>query len=127
MGRITVNNAVKMTFDDRALAHLQAAIFAKLRVAEPFTLTWKDDSSTGGGRTTMWLHSGVNLVFRYETSERPRLNHAWVHALTVTAGAPSGMYLVPEPPAGTPQRTVTPQGPAAYPGGTGGRPDVSSR
>lgn len=102
MGRLVYENSVKTTYDDRALAHLQLAILAKLRFGEPFALTWKDDASIGGGRTTVWLHTQTNLVFKYETPQRPLINRARVHALTVTANSPTGLYLVHEPsPAST--------------------------
>lgn len=102
MGRLIFSNTIKASYDDRTLAHLQVAILAKLRIAEPFAFSWKEDPSTGGGRTTVWVHPGVNLVFKFDSAERPALNPAWVHALTVTANAPSGLYLVPEPAARIP-------------------------
>jgi len=103
MGRFIYENQVRADFDDRVLAHLQAVITAKLRRGETFTLTWKDDVSIGDGRTTVWLHPGCGLVFKYYGSRTPALNRAWLEALTYTANAPSGLYVVPEPPA-QPQR-----------------------
>lgn len=99
MGTLIIDNAIKTTYDDRALAHLQIAVFTKIGFGEPFLLTWKEDAGIGGGRTSVWLHPGTSLVFKYEGSKRPPINGRWVHALLVTAGAPSGLYLVPEPSA----------------------------
>lgn len=98
MGRFIYENQVRADFDDRVLAHLQTVITAKLRRGETFTLTWKDDVSIGDGRTTVWLHPGCGLVFKYYGSRTPALNRAWLDALTHTANAPSGLYVVPEPP-----------------------------
>ena len=97
MGKLIVDGSLKTTYDDRALAHLQLAILGKLRIAEPFVFTWKDDPSIGGGRTTVWIHAWTNLVFKFDSSQRPLINPAWVRALAFAANAPSGLYLVPEP------------------------------
>lgn len=76
---------------------------AKLRRAEPFTFTWKEDNTTGGGRTTVWVHSGSSLVFKYHGSRQPSINREWIDALAYTSNAPSGLYLVSEPA----EKTVT--------------------
>lgn len=98
MGRFIYENQVRADFDDRTLAHLQTVITAKLRRGESFTLTWKDDVSIGDGRTTVWLHPGCGLVFKFYGSRQPALNRAWLEALTYTANSPTGLYVVPEPP-----------------------------
>lgn len=98
MGKFIYDGTVKVDFDDRTLAHLQLVIGSKLRRGEPFHFTWKDDTSIGDGRTTVWVHPRSSLVYKYYGSRRPRLNSAWVDALAFTANSPSGLYLVPEPP-----------------------------
>ena len=98
MGKFTYDGIVKVDFDDRLLAHLQAVIGAKLRRAESFHFTWKDDNSIGDGRTTVWLHPRVALVYKYYGSRRPALNRAWVDALMYNANSVTGLYVVPEPP-----------------------------
>ncbi len=97
VGRLSYDGAVKVDFDDRVLAHLQVVISQKLRRGEPFGFTWKDDVSMGGGRTTVWIHAGSSLVYKYHGSRQPSVNRAWIEALAFTANAPSGLYLVPEP------------------------------
>jgi hypothetical protein len=99
MGRPTYDNSIKVDVEDRALTHLQIVIVNKLRRGEPFTLTWKDDASLGNGRTTVWIHPGVSLVFKFYGSRQPEINIAWVEALAQTANGQSGLYLVPEPTA----------------------------
>ena len=102
MGRFIYEGGPKVEIEDRALTHLQLVMMAKLRRGEPFSFTWKDDTSIGGGRTTVWLHAGSSLVFKFYGSRPPSINRAWVDALAFTANAPSGLYLTPEPQEGTP-------------------------
>ena len=83
--------------DDRTLAHLQLVIGTKLRRGEPFHFTWKDDTSIGDGRTTVWVHPRCTLVYKYYGSRKPTINMAWIEALVYTANSPAGLYLVPEP------------------------------
>ncbi len=97
MGKLIYDGTVKVDFEDRTLAHLQMVISTKLRRGEPFHFTWKDDTSIGDGRTSVWIHARSSLVYKYYGSRKPQLNMAWVDALAYTANTPSGLYLVPEP------------------------------
>ncbi len=97
MGRFIYEGGPKVEIEDRALTHLQLVISAKLRRGEPFSFSWKEDSSVGGGRTTVWIHPGSSLVFKFFGSRQPAINRAWVDALAFTANSPSGLYLAPEP------------------------------
>ena len=97
MGRFIYEGSVKTDIEDRALTHLQLVMTAKLRRGEPFPFTWREDISVGGGRTTVWVHAGSSLVYKYSGSRQPAINREWVEALAFTANAPSGLYLVPEP------------------------------
>ncbi|WP_091227160.1 ATP-dependent DNA ligase [Microbacterium sp. 3J1] len=106
MGKFIYEGGPKVEIDDRALAHVQLAVTAKLRRGEPFGFTWKEDASLGGGRTTVWIHAGSSIVFKYFGSRQPQINRAWVEALAFTANSPSGLYLVHEPTGDTtPVRT----------------------
>lgn len=97
MGKFIYEGGPKVEIEDRALTHLQLVMTAKLRRSEPFVFSWKDDSSVGGGRSTVWVHAGSSLVFKYYGSRTPPINRAWVDVLSFAANAPSGLYLVPEP------------------------------
>lgn len=97
MGKFIYEGSVKAEIEDRALTHLQLVITAKLRRAEPFPFSWREDASVGGGRTTVWIQPASSLVFKYFGSRQPSINRAWVEALAFTANSPSGLYLVPEP------------------------------
>ncbi|PCE13889.1 ATP-dependent DNA ligase [Microbacterium sp. SZ1] len=101
MGKFIYEGGPKVDIDDRALTHLQLVMTAKLRRGEPFSFTWKEDASIGGGRVTVWVHAGSSMVFRYTGGRQPSINRAWVDALAFTANAPSGLYLTPEPTEGT--------------------------
>ncbi|MFB4350442.1 ATP-dependent DNA ligase [Microbacterium sp. CR_7] len=98
MGKFIYEGGPKVDINDRALTHLQLVMTAKLRRGEPFSFTWKEDSSLGGGRVTLWIHPGSSMVFKYEGSAHSAINRAWVDALASAANAPTGLYLVSEPP-----------------------------
>lgn len=100
MGQFIYENGPKIELEDRALLHLQLVMSAKLRRAEPFVFTWREDMSTGGGRTTVWVHPGSTLVFKFAGSRQPSVNRTWIEALSFTANTPTGLYLVPEPDGG---------------------------
>lgn len=70
MGKLIYEGGPKAEIEDRALTHLQLVITAKLRRGEPFSFTWKEDVSLGGGRTTVWIHAGSSLVFKYFDSRQ---------------------------------------------------------
>lgn len=97
VGKFIYESNVKVDIEDRTLAHLQLVIGTKLRRGEAFHFAWREDPSTGNGRTTVWIHPGSSLVYKYFGSQKPTLNRAWVDALAYTANSPSGLYIVPEP------------------------------
>ena len=97
MGKFIYEGGPKVEIEDRALTHLQLVMTAKLRRGEPFPFSWKEDVSIGGGRTTLWVHAGSSIVFKYFGSRRPAINRAWIDALAFTANSPSGLYVTPEP------------------------------
>lgn len=101
MGKFIYEGGPKVEIEDRALTHLQIVVTAKLRRGEPFSFTWKEDNSVGGGRTTVWIHAASSMVFKYHGSRQPSINRAWVDALAFTANSPSGLYLTPEPQEGS--------------------------
>jgi len=106
VGRFIYDGNTKMEFEDRLLAHLQAVIMAKVRRGESFPFTWKDDISTGGGRTTVYIHPNVSLVFKYHGSRTPQLSAPWLHALTYNANSGRGLYVIPEPEEFTPRESL---------------------
>jgi hypothetical protein len=109
MGKLTFDNAIKVDFEDRLLAHLQQVISSKLRRNESFLFTWKEDISIGGGRTAVWVHSHSGIVFKFHGGRLPALNPAWLLALNHTAAGPHGLYVVPEPDAHAVERLREPR------------------
>ncbi|WP_295101850.1 ATP-dependent DNA ligase [uncultured Microbacterium sp.] len=101
MGKFIYEGGPKIEIEDRALSHLQLVMTAKLRRGEAFVFTWGEDVSIGGGRTTVWIHAGSSLIFKYHGSRQPAINRNWIEALAYTANAPTGLYLVHEPAEGS--------------------------
>jgi len=99
MGHLSYDNRVKVEIEDRALAHLQIVIADKLRRGEPFTFTWREEPSTGEGRTSIWVNQSSSLVFKYYGSRQPSINRDWLEALAVAANSVGGLRIVPEPAA----------------------------
>jgi hypothetical protein len=97
MGKLTYDSTLTADFDDRVLAHIQVVIGAKLRRGESFYFTWRDDPQAGDGRSTIWLHPGIPLAYKYFGSRSPTLNRDWIEALMVTANSSGGLQIVPEP------------------------------
>lgn len=101
MGRFAYDESrTGFDVDDRTLAHLQQVIGSKLRRGECFFFTWKNDSTLGGGRQTVWMHPGASLQFHYHGSRDPQLNRDWLGALAYVANSPAGLHLVREPAPG---------------------------
>ena len=90
MGKFVYEGTTRTDFEDRLLAHMQVVIGNKLRRGEPFYFQWKDEVSTGGGRTS--------IVFKFHGGRPPALNRAWLEALMTVANSPTGLYVIPEPP-----------------------------
>jgi hypothetical protein len=90
---------LEVHLDDRVLAHLQIVIVSKLRRRESFVFSWREDTTGGEGRTSVWLHPDVDLGFRFAGSRIPSINRTWLVQLTELANTAAGLRLVPEPPA----------------------------
>jgi hypothetical protein len=85
--------------DDRVLAHLQIVMLRKLRRGQSFAFSWKEPSSAGSGRSTIWVFPTVGLRFRFESSRPPVVDDAWIAALTRSADSSTGLQILPEPSA----------------------------
>jgi hypothetical protein len=97
MGSFRYGEIARVDLEDRTLAHLQSVIGAKVRRGESFHLTWMEGRSTGGGRTTVWIHPRCSLVYRFDGRAAPSLNRAWLTDLMGAANSPAGLYVTPEP------------------------------
>lgn len=97
MGTLTYDVVSKVDFDDRALAHLQIVIASKFRRGESFNFSWVKEPAAGSGRTTIWMHPAIPLVYDFLGSRTPAINREWLNALMETANSPAGLRLVAEP------------------------------
>lgn len=95
MGSIRYGEA-EYEFEDRALAHVKAAVSTKLRRKESCFLNWTRAPREGGGRVTLWISPDTPLIFRFSASVPPELNQTWVRVLLHFAGTPQGMRIVSE-------------------------------
>ncbi len=95
MGNLLYGLGLEIPFEDRALAHLQLVITAKLRRGESFVFSWRDEAS--GGRNTIWLDRAVPLQFSYDGGKMPAINRLWIDELAVSASSAQGLFLTPEP------------------------------
>lgn len=106
MGKLTYDHSLSVDFDDRTLAHLQVVIGMKLRRGESFYFSWKDDQRVGDGRTAIWLHPSIALVYKFYGSRVPQINPHWIRTLELTANTHTGLYITDEDAAsGTETRT----------------------
>ena len=102
MGKLTYDSSITVEFDDRVLAHIQLVVGAKLRRGEAFYFSWRDDPPVGGGRSTVWMHPGISLAYKYFGSKAPVLNRDWVEALSLSANSATGLQVMVEPAQRTP-------------------------
>ena len=103
MGTLLYGNAgIVITFDDRALMHLQIVISTKLRRRESFVFTWTDSADEGSGRSAIWLDPTSTLYYRYFGSRTPSINREWVEALMLSANSAGGLIFTAEPAPLTP-------------------------
>jgi hypothetical protein len=96
MGILTYDSYLVARIDDRALAHLQAVVWAKIRRGESFAFTWVDDEGEYA-RASVWINPSISLSFQYDEAASIALNQEWLHALTKTANSATGLRLVDEP------------------------------
>ena len=109
MGSLLYGNpGIEISFDDRALMHLQVVITAKLRRRESFLFTWTNSADAGSGRSSIWLDPRSAIFYRFAGSRTPALNREWIQALMLSANSAGGMFFSPEPSA-MPQVQSVPQ------------------
>lgn len=96
MGSLIYATSQEFEFDDRTLAHLKAAISAKLRRQECFLLSWVNPPEHGSGRVSIWLSPSIPLVFRFSGSREPKLSQHWIAALSELAHTQAGLRMISE-------------------------------
>lgn len=98
MGRLTYGSSGhSIEVEDRALAHLQIVMGAKLRRNESHFFSWRDGTDAGGGRGSIWIDSSIEMHFSYDSVSRPVINRRWLEQLALSANTPQGLQLTDEP------------------------------
>ncbi len=87
----------EIPFDDRALAHLQMVMTAKLRRREGFVFSWANSRSDGSGRGAVWIDPSSTLYFQYAGSTVHTINREWVDVLAMSSNTPGGLFFTDEP------------------------------
>ncbi len=89
--------SMEVSFDDRALTHLQIVITAKLRRQESFVFSWVDSADIGSGRSSIWLDASSTLFYRFYGSRAPAINREWIDVLMASANSGGGLFFTAEP------------------------------
>ena len=82
----------RFEIDDRALAHVEIVVLAKLRRNEPFALSIDRED---GGRTSLWISVNSDLQFEFGSNSNA-INREWLERLIDSANSTAGMRLLPE-------------------------------
>jgi hypothetical protein len=96
VGKLSYDLRYEVEFADRALQHLQIVITTKFRRGESFNFSWVKDTETGSGRTTLWMHPAIPLLYEFSGNRVPAINPAWLEALMNLANSAGGLHLIPE-------------------------------
>jgi hypothetical protein len=79
--------------DDRILAHLKLVVTSKLRRNEPFLISWHDAADMGGGRSSIWLHSAVDLHYKFDGGNPAAIDQELIEQLSIEANAARGIQI----------------------------------
>jgi len=86
----------EVEIDDRALAHVKVAMFAKLRRNESFSFSWQVNVEEGSGRHSLWISPASMIHFHFYGSRPAELNRTWIRQLIVNAND-GDLRLIDEP------------------------------
>lgn len=93
MGYLHYDAVASFSFDDRALAHLRAVVFAKLNLQESLPFTWIES----GIQRSIWLHPSIPVQFEFDGEQTAELNPAWIEQLMILANSTTGLRMIEEP------------------------------
>jgi len=79
--------------DDVVLAHLKILATAKLRRGEGFLLSWTDAPNVGHGRSSVWIHPGCDLHYKFDGNRPPQIDAALLDEMNVEAIQARGIEL----------------------------------
>lgn len=94
MGRLYYGSSTDaIDIPDRVMAHLKVVASSKLRRSESFTLTCKDSTLQGAGRTTLWVHCSIPLRFEFDSVESGALDREYLDELARAASTTNGIVI----------------------------------
>ncbi|MHA3684053.1 DUF7882 family protein [Leucobacter sp. HY1910] len=96
MGHLIYAATTEYAIEDRALAHLKAAVGVKLRLHETFFVSWSFTPEQGSGRVSLWCGPSIPMIFRFSGSRPVELNPVWVEVLTELGNSSRGIQLLTE-------------------------------
>jgi len=79
--------------DDRLLAHIKVLTGSKLRRNEPFLLSWTESADEGHGRTSIWMHPAVDLIYRFDGGRAPDLDPKLLDQLSADSLSATGIQI----------------------------------
>jgi hypothetical protein len=86
--------AAEFSIDDRALAHLELVIVAKLRRKEGLAFSITDEATQL--RQSIWISPAATVRFEYD-APMPEINRVWLQELAEAANSPGGLRILDEP------------------------------
>jgi hypothetical protein len=97
VGVLVYGKLTSLEVADDSLAYLQVVIGANLRVKQSFYISWRNLPGTGDGRTTVWIHPDLPLVFKYTKPGQRALDTAKLQDFIVQSRSADGLRLVVDP------------------------------
>lgn len=79
--------------DDRILAHVKAVVTAKMRRGEGFLISWTDSAEVGHGRSSVWVHPGCDLHYKFDGGTPAKLDPALLEEMNIESIQPRGIEL----------------------------------
>jgi hypothetical protein len=81
-----------IAIDDRLLAHLKVVLTAKLRRNESVLVSW-GELEKGSGRGSVFIHPTCDLIYRFDGSRRPELDHNLLESMSADSMTSRGLVV----------------------------------
>jgi hypothetical protein len=91
--------------DDLTLAHLKHVVTAKMRRGEGFLISWTDSAEVGHGRSSIWVHPGCDLHYKFDEATSPKLDPALLEGMNIESIQLHGVQLTDATLAHSPNRS----------------------
>lgn len=83
-----------ISIDDTILAHVKILATSKARRGEGFLISWADSPDVGHGRSSVWVHPGADLHYKFDGSRPPSIDQDVLEELHAEANRARGIELV---------------------------------